>query len=236
MPINNRLKLAALFSIVLITSIAYKNLVAVAEIAIKQPSTTKLKPKIKIALELANKYKNIHELLAASDVVVFGKFTGNPKIILPSGGQSLPPGWTEDRRTKPLDSVVINQILASRDPGYRTITFVPSKTLKGSTSNIITVGQRGLFTEAYNAPDQGDKFFQSGDYYVLFLKLEPSRNDNFYWTTGAFQGAFQVNSDRVNHPVNKNIPQIKNESLDNFLQAIQAKVNRKSIPKAASEL
>ena len=236
MPINNRLKLAGLFSIILITSIAYKNIVAVAEIVIKQPSTTKLKPKIKIALELANNYKNIDELIAASDVVVFGKFTGNPKIILPSKERSLPPGWTEDRITKPLDPAVINQILASRDPGHRTITFVPSKTLKGSASKVITVGQRGIFTEAYNAPDQGDKFFQVGDFYVLFLKLEPSRNDNFYWTTGAFQGAFQVKSARVNYPVNKDIPQIKNESLDNFLQAIQAKVNRKSIPKAVSEL
>lgn len=236
MPINNRLKLAGLFSIVLITSTAYKNTVAVAEIAIKQPSTTKLKPKIKIALELANNYKNIDELIAASDVVVFGKFIGNPKILLPSKGQSLPPGWTEDPQRKPLDPAVISQILASRDPGHRAITFVPSKTLKGSTSKAITVGQRGTFTEAYTLPNQGDKFFQSGDFYVLFLKLEPSRNDNFYWTTGAFQGAFQVKSNRVNHPVNKDIPQIKSESLDNFLQAIQAKVNRNSIPKAVSEL
>ena len=235
MPINNRLKLAALFSLVLTTSTAYKNTVAVAEIVIK-PSITNLKPKIKIALELANKYKNIDELLTASDVVVLGKFTGNTKIILPSGGRSLPPGWTEDRIKKPLDPAVINQILASRDPGYRTITFVPSKTLKGSTSKIITVGQRGIFTEAYNTPDQGDKFFQLGDFYVLFLKLEPSRSDNFYWTTESFQGAFQVKSDRVNHCINKDIPQVKSESLDNFLQAIQAKVNRKSISKAASEL
>jgi hypothetical protein len=217
MLIKTRVKLLILFIMILVTSIAYKNALAVAETAIKQPSTTKLKPKIKIALELANNYKSIDELIAASDVVVFGKFTGNPKIVLPSQGLSLPPDWTEDR--KALDPIVINQVLASRDPGHRTMTFVPIQTFKGSISKVITVGQRGTFTEFYTVPNKGDKFFQTGDTYILFLTLEPARSDNFYWTTGAVQGAFSVKSDRVN------CLQVKSESLDKFLRTILTKVS-----------
>ncbi|WP_009634439.1 hypothetical protein [Synechocystis sp. PCC 7509] len=218
MPIKTSVKLLILFSMILVTSIAYKNALAIAEIAIKQPFTVKLKPRIKVASDFANKYKNIDELLAASDVVVFGKFTGNPQIVLPSEGLSLPLGWKEDRKRKPLDPTFINQVLASRDPGHRTMTFVPSQTIKGSTSKAITVGQRGTFAESDTLQNTGDKFFQAGDFYVLFLTLEPSRSDNFYWTTGAVQGAFQVKSDRIN------CPQIKSESLDDFLRTIQTKV------------
>lgn len=213
MPIKTNVKLLIMFIIILITSISYKNSVAVSQL-----STVKIKPKIKIALEFANNYKNIDELIAVSDVVVFGKFTGNPQIVLPSKGL-LPLSWKQNTQRRPLDPAIINQILTSREPGHRTMTFIPTQIFKGSTSKAITVGQRGVFTEAKNAPNKGDRFFQAGDAYVLFLTLEPSRSDNFYWTTGAVQGAFQVKSDRVN------FSQIKSESLDNFLQTIQANVN-----------
>lgn len=233
MPIKNRVKLAILSSIVLITSVAYvyeKNAVSVADVAIKQPLIAKVKPEIKTAGQLANNYKSIDKLIAASDVVVLGKFTGNPKIVLPSEGPSLPPRSAENAERAPLDPAVINQILAARDPGHRNMTFMPIQTLKGSTNGAITVGQRGAFTEVYTAPDEGDNFFQAEDTYVLFLKSEPSRSNNFYWITGAVQGAFRVSNGQV---ISRNVtgeipedigPKIQGESLNNFLQNIQVKI------------
>lgn len=233
MSIKNSVKLAILSSIVLITSVAYvyeKKDASVADVATKQPPTAKVKPEIKTSGQLANNYKSVDELIAASDIVVLGKFTGNPKIVLPNEGPPLPPRSAENAERAPLDPVVINQILAARDPGYRAMMFMPIKTLKGSTNGALNVGQRGAFTEVYTAPDEGDNFFQAGDTYVLFLKLEPSRSDNFYWITGAVQGAFRVNNGQVNsRHVTGEIPQdigpkIQGESLDNFLQTIHAKV------------
>jgi hypothetical protein len=213
---------------------------------------TELQPTVKGTL--AKYYETIDELVAESDVVVLGRFEGNPKISAPRRrsfetlpgrervrtpqvkptGSRVPGVQTSPDAITPgsLDPQVIDQYLSTRDPGRRELAFRPTQTLKGSPTSVIMVGQRAIFKGSTVRASEDDTLFKAGDTYILFLKKALPHEGEIYWITGATQGAFpvingRVSSRNVTGEIPKNVgPQVKKEGLDNFLAMIREKVRK----------
>ncbi len=66
---------------------------------------------------VAKNYKTIDELVADSQVIVIGKFQGNPNIVRPNMGKDLAPAKTEDESPPQRDRDTQLKLLAERDPG-----------------------------------------------------------------------------------------------------------------------
>lgn len=148
-------------------------------------------------------YKTTDDLLAASDLVVRGSFTGKPMLSPLRRGPDLPTAASEDQEPPARDPNLIYQ----RDPGHRDLAFVVQEVLKGDkTTKQIVVGQRGAIDQSTTAdtvrPVEGDTLFKPGDSYILFLaKPLPHEtklaNRAFYWIAGAVQGAYRIKNQKV---------------------------------------
>lgn len=129
---------------------------------------------------VAKKYKAIDELAADSQVIVLGKFQGNPNRVRPTLGQDLAPAKTEDESPP------------QRDPGRRELDFRPTEVLKGNIqASSITVAQRAVIGENVMGPVKDNKLFKPGETYILFLTPALPHEGNFYWITGAIQGSLR---------------------------------------------
>lgn len=123
--------------------------------------------------QIGKSYKTIDELIIDSTIIVLGFFEGQERIISPN--ISNPP----------------------RDPGRREMTFVVTDAFKGNSQARIQVAQRYTQKENYIAAVKDDTLFTSGTEYILFLVSALPQEGNFYWLTGATQGAFLVNQNKV---------------------------------------
>lgn len=151
----------------------------------------------------ARSYKTTDDLLAASDLVVRGEFTGKPLLSPLRRGPDLPTASSEDQEPPARDPNLIYQ----RDPGHRDLTFVVQEALKGDkTTKQIVVAQRGAIDQSTTAdtvrPVEGDTLFKPGDSYILFL-VKPLPHETklagreFYWVVGAVQGAYRIKNKKV---------------------------------------
>jgi hypothetical protein len=183
-------------------------------------------------------YTNINQLIDDSDFIVLGTFSKNIKITNITKSQSLVLQKLEKKSRKSLTSSEVNQILSLRDPGHRDIEFMPLEILKGQAINSpIIIAQRGAIAQETTVdtakPTEGDTFFQPGETYILFL-VKPLSHEildrNFYWITGASQGAFFVKNQKV---YSRNFigqipsdlgPLIQGESLNLLLNKIRSRV------------
>jgi hypothetical protein len=184
---------------------------------------------------VARNYGTIDELVADSQVIVLGKFQGNPNVVRPKMGQDLALNSTENASPPQRDPDTQLKLLAERDPGRRELDFRPTEVLKGDIqASSITVAQRAVIGGNTVGQVADDKLFEPGETYILFLTPALSHEGKFYWITGAIQGAFKVENGRVNSRSvtreNKQEdigPKVKGETLENFLVTIKEKVNSK---------
>lgn len=141
---------------------------------------------------VAKNYKTIDELAADSQVIVLGKFQGNPNVVRPNLGQDLAPAKTEDESPPQRDLDTQLKLLAQRDPGRRELDFRLIKVLKGDIqASSITVAQRAAIGENAMGPVKDDKLFKPGETYILFLMPALPHEGSFYWITGAIPGALR---------------------------------------------
>lgn len=152
---------------------------------------------------IAVNFQTTDELIAASELIVRGKFTGKPLLTLPRRVPDLPTAASENEEPPERDPNLIYQ----RDPGHRDLVFVVQEVLKGDkTTKQIIVGQRGAINEDTTVdtakPTEGDTLFKPGDSYILFLtKALPHEakiaNREFYWVVGSVQGAYRIKNKKV---------------------------------------
>lgn len=193
---------------------------------------------------LSKYYTNIEQMVDESDFILLGTFSEIIKITKINSSQFLTLKRLEKKPRKYLTSLEINQILSLRDPGHRDIEFLPLEILKGHKISLpITIAQRGAINQETTLntvkPMEEDTFFQPKDTYILFLvKPLPHERDlagkDFYWITGASQGAFFVKNQKVYSrnsigqiPLNVG-PLIQGEPLNSFLSKVRRKVKSKS--------
>jgi hypothetical protein len=148
-------------------------------------------------------YQTTDDLLAASDLVVRGNFTGKPLLSPLRRVPDLPTVSSDDQEHPARDPNLIYQ----RDPGHRDLAFVVQEVLKGDkTTKQIFVGQRGAIGQNTTVdtvkPMEGDTLFKPGDSYILFLvKTLPHETKlagrEFYWVAGAVQGAYRLKNKKV---------------------------------------
>lgn len=152
---------------------------------------------------VAKVYNSTDELLDGSDLVVRGRFTGKPDLSPRKKGVELPTSASEDQQPPVRDENLIYE----RDPGHRNLSFIAQEVLKGEkTQKQIVVAQRGAIdsnsTSDSVIPMNGDSFFEPGTEYFLFL-VKPLPHEiklagkEFYWITGASQGAYRVKNGKV---------------------------------------
>lgn len=148
-------------------------------------------------------YQTTNDLLAASDLVVRGNFTGKPLLSPLRRGLDLPTASSGKQKPPARDPNLIYQ----RDPGHLDLAFVVQEVLKGDkTTKQIFVGQRGAINQNTTAdtvkPVAGDTLFKPGDAYILFL-VKPLPHETklagreFYWVAGAVQGAYRLKNKKV---------------------------------------
>jgi len=128
--------------------------------------------------QLDHSYLTVDEVEMASEIIVVGVFEDKEHILKQGLSQ------------KPVE------------PGHRDLMFHVTDTIKGKTETDIWVAQRVAFNSngTVAGPIEGDTLFISGNKYVLFLNLAISstrQGYDFYWVTGATQGAFLVVDDKV---------------------------------------
>jgi hypothetical protein len=152
---------------------------------------------------VAKVYSSTDELLDGSDLVVRGRFTGKPDLSPRRKGVDLPTSASEDQQPPVRDENLIYE----RDPGHRNLSFIAQEVLKGEkTQKQLVVAQRGAIdsnsTSDLVIPMNGDSFFEPGTEYFLFL-VKPLPHEiklagkDFYWITGASQGAYRVKNGKV---------------------------------------
>lgn len=177
-------------------------------VSITQEDGTTAEVKSEAMGELAKYYKTIDELITDSEVIVFGRFEGQPTIVPPK-----------------IDK-------EPYDPGRRELTFRPIQTLKGDVKATIKVAQREGISEGGAVGSSNFPLFKSGENYVLFLvpTLHEEEFGEFYWVTGAIQGALRAINDKVySLNVTGEVPQevgpkVEGQPLHNFLVTLQGKI------------
>lgn len=227
-------------------SYTYLRIASEAHGTLQEISTTK--SRLTSQGTVSKVYNSTDELLEGSDLVVRGRFTGKPALSPRRKGVELPTSSSENQEPPPRDTNLIYE----RDPGHRDLSFVAQEVLKGEkTQKQILVAQRGAI-DSNSTPDSvvpmnGDSFFEPGSEYFLFL-VKPLPHEiklagkDFYWITGAFQGAYRVNNGKVssrsvelrgnksknkltgNEPEPEIGPAIDGEAEDSILSKIRNKV------------
>jgi len=213
------------------------------------PSNTAVAQSSPVSLgATAVSYQTTDDLLATSNLVVCGKFTGKPLLSPLRRGPDLPTASSEDREPPARDPNLIYQ----RDPGHRDLAFVVQEVLKGDkTTKQIFVGQRGAIDQITTADTvrsvEGDTLFKPGDSYILFL-VKPLPHETklagreFYWVAGAVQGAYRLKNKKVysrnvelaqpspgEEPVSREIeeyvgPKVEGVPEEAFLSELRAKI------------
>ncbi len=162
---------------------------------------------------LARYYDDIDELVVDSEVIALGQFEGEPIAVPPKTDK--PP----------------------YDPGRRELLFRPTVVLKGEVKEAIRVAQRVGVADSASmvAHDEVETPFEPGTTYILFLvpTLHKEEFGEFYWVTGAPQGAFRVQDGKVySRNVLGEIPQnlgpkVEGQPLDSFLATLREKISSK---------
>ena len=123
--------------------------------------------------------KTVEQLIVNSDIVVIGLFGSQERIV-------------QDSTNKKNNYY-----------GWRELSFSVSDILKGSPKSQIWVAQHVVFKQngSIQGPFEEDTLLLPGQQFVLFLNLEtvedlPHAGD-FYWLSGAIQGAFPIIGDKV---------------------------------------
>lgn len=139
--------------------------------------------------ELAKYYETVDELAADSQIIVLGKFQGNPNVIRPNISQDSASSKSENEAPPQRHLDTRLKLLAQRDPGgRRELAFQPIEILKGGIQvSSITVAQRAAISENIVRAFEDDTLFEPGETYVLFLTPALPHEGNFYWITGAIQ-------------------------------------------------
>jgi hypothetical protein len=188
--------------------------------------------------EIAVTYQSLEELENDADLVVLGKFVGNPRF---DKGRSIDRGVSkknpEVTESQTPEEDAARKLIAQRRPSYRELTFQVTEVLKGELSNAkpgtpkIKVGQVAGQSGTTVVGVSGDRLFQPGEEYILYLSSDSLLGEDFYWVTGANQGTFVVKGNQVDSLNNQaNVddvgPKVKGESLDKFKSKIKPKLNR----------
>lgn len=119
--------------------------------------------------QLAVIYEDFSSLFEHSSLGVVGSFTG---------------------RSRAIDNP------ANRDSRIKILLqeFQPSRVLFGEVQNPIWVATYAKYDLSSWVGAAGQAVYNRGSKYLLFLS--PSA-DGYYWTTGAWQGSFRIENDRV---------------------------------------
>lgn len=128
-----------------------------------------------ISAEIEKYYTSVDELLEDSDLVVIGIFKDQERIVEPNtprNSDSQPP----------------------YDPGRRELAFKVTDILKGYSEDLIWVAQRVSFMANGVEAMEEDTLLESSQQYMLFLNSSVQHPNEFYWLTGATQGAFLINN------------------------------------------
>lgn len=164
---------------------------------LKQPPSVEIGPG---SAEIAKFYATPDELFDDSVLVVIGVFEDEQRILeanTPRNPAAIPPYY----------------------PGNRQLAFKVADTLKGESEDRIWVAQYPNRRE--------DTLFQPGSRYVLFLNPSVSQVGEFFWPTGATQGAFPIINDKV---YSRNVvgeipesvgPTVEGVPLDQFIKELK---------------
>lgn len=131
-----------------------------------------------ISAEIDKYYTSVDELLEDSDLVVIGIFEDQERIIEPN--------TPRDPDAQP-----------PYDPGRRELAFKVTDILKGYCKDLIWVAQRVSFTANGVEAIEEDMLFEPSQRYILFLNSSVQHPNEFYWLTGATQGALLIKNNAV---------------------------------------
>lgn len=180
---------------------------------------------VEIRADLADIYSSLDELVADSILIVEGKFVGNPNFREARQSPAVPP--RKDPEAK-VPSQRDTSLISLRSPRHVELMFQVKDILKGSAGDgsknqKITIAQIAMQGEQNLVGVTGDRLFQPGQQYVLFLK--PSSLGNYYWVSGASQGAFLVDGEFIS-------------SLNNVADFVQAgpRVRKKNVREFSDEV
>lgn len=163
------------------------------------------------ALSYETFYRTVGELNRASTLIVVGQFQGSPTYY----------------------SGAYNVDGSTNDMSYSTMTFQASEILKrentSQSASVIRIAQMSYIDGGELKPLRGERLFQAGEDYVLFLRPTSQPNGS-YWVTGSVQGAFIIQGDRVSSinrlegVISNAGPVVASQPLKDFLGRVRVSV------------
>lgn len=148
------------------------------------------------ATSYAELYQTIEELGDRSNLIVVGQFQGSPTYYPEVLGPDYP------LRADPEAFVPVDRdpaLIAMNRMSYITTNFQVSEVLKsgnGLDLPTVNVAQVAYLDQGQLLTVRGERLFQTGEEYVLFLRpMDDSDGD--YWVTGAVQGVFMIQDGSV---------------------------------------
>lgn len=177
--------------------------------------------------EVANIYGEISQLGKQADLIVVGKFQGEPTFRPEVLGSDYPPR-ADSEALVPTDrdpSLVAMNRLPYREMNFQVSTVIKGESLLGGLSSpSVTVEQVGILDAGREVGVSGDRLFQANEEYVLFLSPDPLGQR--YFVTGISQGAFLLKDGMVSslntlEGVDNIGPTVRAQPLTTFLSTIQ---------------
>lgn len=154
----------------------------------------------KVSGSVATIYKNTDEMLADADLVVTGSFTGKQVAVPTSQPLNLPARASENSVAPSRDPNLIYQV----ELGHLDSEFRIAEVISGQSGSQIYIAQSGMIiTPSQSKSVSGDRFFKSGDSYILFLKKAQSHEiknaggRELYYLVGAYQGGYRIKNGRA---------------------------------------
>ncbi len=228
--IRNFAVCAAMFSTLATTAIIQDRLSTDSQITANASSETEYTPGIRG--ELAQLFTSIDELNSKSELIVVGKFQGRPTFYPEVTGPDYPP------REDPEALVPVDRdpaLIAMNAPPYRDMSFQISEVIKGEgllqrvlgtlSAPSIKVRQMGAMEDGAEVGLIGDRLFQPGEEYVLFLHRDSQSQS--YFVRGTSQGAFIIKDGKISslntlEGVIDAGPKVLNQPLTDFLGTVRS--------------
>lgn len=148
------------------------------------------------ATSFANLYQTLEDLSDRSNLIVIGQFQESPTYYPEVLGPDYPP------RADPEALVPTDRdpaLTAMNRMSYITTNFHVSEVVKsdnGLDLSTVNVAQVAYSDRGQLLTVRGERLFQAGEEYVLFLR-HIDDSDGAYWVTGAVQGAFMIRDGSV---------------------------------------
>ena len=228
--IRNFAVCAAMFSTLATTAIIQHKLSSNSQLTASASNQIEHVPGIKG--HLAQLFTSLDELNAKSELIVVGKFEGEPTFNPEVTGPDYPP------REDPEALVPVDRdptLIAMNAPPYRDMSFQVSEVIKGDgllqevlgtlSAPSIEIRQVGAIENEAEIGLIGDRLFQPGEEYVLFLHRDSQSQS--YFVRGTSQGAFIIEGGEISslntlEGVIDAGPKVLNQPLSGFLGTVRS--------------